>query len=75
MKVEKSSFFAYFFSASAKKVRAEIILVFIFWHRPKNERKTLAPLVKNRAKNENGERLGSWEWILFLLNDLKTKLN
>jgi hypothetical protein len=43
MQVEKSSFFAYFFSASAKKVRAEIILVFIFWHCPKKRnKKTLA---------------------------------
>jgi hypothetical protein len=34
MQVEKSSFFAYFFSASAKKVRAEIILVFHFLASP-----------------------------------------
>jgi hypothetical protein len=36
VKVEMQ-FFCYFFSALAKKVREEIILVFIFWHRPKNE--------------------------------------
>jgi hypothetical protein len=42
MKVEMQ-FFGYFFSASAKKVREEIILVFIFWHRPKKRnKKTLA---------------------------------
>jgi hypothetical protein len=32
-----------FFSASEKKVREELIVVFIFWHRPKKRnKKTLA---------------------------------
>jgi hypothetical protein len=39
----KKQLFCYFFSASAKKVREEIILVlyFLFWHRPKKETKKL----------------------------------
>jgi hypothetical protein len=42
VKVEMQ-FFVYFFSASAKKVKEEIIVVFIFWHRPKKRnKKTLA---------------------------------
>jgi hypothetical protein len=51
MKVEKKQFFCYFFSASAKKVRAEIIMVFIFCHCPKKRnKKTLALLVKKQSE-------------------------
>ena len=47
MKVEKKQFFCYFFSALAKKVREEIILVFIFWHRPKKTKQKNASAGKN----------------------------